>query len=504
MMASAHTLGRWVADRAASQPDAIAVIDGGVAITNRDLSTRIDALAKRLRAGGYGVGDRIATVTGNSTDQIVLFFACARVGMALVPLSWRLTVGELSDLMQRAQPALVAVDDEHTTAAAEALRAHGSVTALVTLGTAGIEAQVPPRAGGFVAQHDVRDDDALLVIFTSGSESAPKGVVLTHANCFWTNLALASAAQLTGDDVVLTVLPQFHVAAWNCQPLLALWRGATLVLERSFQPGRVLHLIAEHRVTAMMGVPTHYRLLAQDRGFADADLTSLRTALVGGATMPDDLAVMWRERGVALIQGYGLTEAGPNVASARAGDVGVIGKPYAHVDVMLADVQTGGELVGAAIGELWVRGPSVSPGYLNDAEATARTRSGEWLRTGDIAERLDDGRLRIIDRVKDIFISGGENVSPAEVERALEKHALIVQAAVVGIPDEVWGERGLAFVVASAPMSADEVFAHARTLLAGFKVPVRVEFVTELPTLTIEKLARRQLRERARAIVEAP
>lgn len=497
----AHTLGRWIADRAATQPDAIAVIDGGVTVTYRDLSARIDALAARLTAGGYGVGDRIATIAGNSTDQIVLFFACARTGMVYVPLSWRLTVAELADLLHRAQPVLVVIDDEHATVATEALRTRGSVTPMVGLGTAGIETHVPRRFAGTVEQRDPRDDDALLVIFTSGSESAPKGVVLTHANCFWTNLALASAVQITSDDVVLTILPQFHVAAWNCQPLLALWRGATLVLERSFQPGRTLHLIAEHRVTTMMGVPTHYRLLSQDRGFASADLTSVRVALVGGATMPDDLAVAWRERGLALVQGYGLTEAGPNVACARAGDVGLIGRPYAHVDVMLADPLTGGELAGPATGELWVRGPSVSPGYLNDAEATARTMSGDWLRTGDVAERLPDGQLRIIDRVKDIFISGGENVSPAEVERALEKHPQIERAGVVGIPDEVWGERGLAFIVASAPISADEVLAHARTLLAGFKVPVRVEFVAELPTLSIEKLARTQLRDRARAIV---
>ncbi len=503
MSSSAHTLGRWIADRAASQPDAIAVIDGGVTVTYRDLSSRIDALAARLLAGCYGVGDRVATVAGNTTDQVVLFFACARIGMALVPLSWRLTAGELADLMQRSDPALVVVDDEHAVDATEALRANGSATPVVHLGTAGLEAHVPSRRGGDAEQRGAVDDDALLVIFTSGSESAPKGVVLTHANCFWTNLALASAVQITSDDVVLTVLPQFHVAAWNCQPLLALWRGATLVLERSFQPGRALHLIAEHRVTAMMGVPTHYRLLAQDAGFGAADLTSVRSALVGGATMPDDLSSTWRARGIALVQGYGLTEAGPNVACARPGDVGLIGLPYAHVDVMLADVQTGGELAGPATGELWVRGPSISPGYLDDAEATARTMSGSWLRTGDIAERLPDGRLRIVDRLKDIYISGGENVSPAEVERALEQHPQIERAGVVGIPDDVWGERGLAFVVARSPMSADEVIAHARTLLAGFKVPVRVEFVTELPTLSIEKLARTQLRDRARAIVRS-
>lgn len=502
-----HTIGRWITDRAAQTPGRIAVDDRGVTIDYATLAGRAVALAEGLRAGGYAPGHRIATVTGNSTDHVVAFFACALAGVALVPLSWRLTPRELTDVLTRCEPALLLVEDEYATLAAEACRSLAAPPRVAGLGTTGIEASVPAAAQP-AAPRRVRDDDPLLVIFTSGSEAAPKGVVLTHANCFWTNLALARALPLTQDDVVLAMLPQFHIAAWNCQPLLAWWVGATVVLERSFQPSRALQLIVERGVTTMMGVPTQYALLAADRTWATSDLSSLRSAVVGGATMPPALQEEWSRRGVALTQGYGLTEAAPNVLHLPGDEVprhpGAVGRPYPHVSVCVVDPATDLPLEGEATGELWVRGPNVFAGYLGDPEATARARAGEWLRTGDLVHRDADGVFRIVDRLKDIYISGGENVAPAEVEYALTLHPLIRAAAVVGVPDEVWGERGVAFVVREpgALVSADEVLAHARRNLAAFKVPVRVEFVTELPRSTIEKLSRSRLRERALQVGE--
>ncbi|MCT9001485.1 class I adenylate-forming enzyme family protein [Microbacterium memoriense] len=495
-----HTVGRWLTDRAASAPDHVAIDDRGVRIGYADLETRARELSLRLRRAGYGPGDRIATVSGNSIDHVVAFFACAKAGIAFVPLSWRLSARELSEVIERSEPALVLVEDEYIGIADDAFRRAAQRPVVAALGTTGIEATVPLRAGGPGEHRGVRDDDPLLVIYTSGSEAAPKGVVLTHANCFWNNLALAGASQLTSDDVVLAMLPQFHVAAWNCQPLLAWWVGATVVLERSFQPRRILQLLADRGVTAMMGVPTQYRLLADDPGFADLVASTLRVALVGGATMPDDLATRWADAGRPLTQGYGLTEAAPNVLCA--------GRPYPHVDVCIVDEAAHLPLEGVTSGELWVRGPSVFAGYLGDPEATARalvqTPDGVWLRTGDIVHRDAEGVIRIVDRLKDIYISGGENVAPAEVERALCLHPAIAEAAVVGVPDAVWGERGVAFVVAvpGARLSEDEVLAHARAELAGFKVPARVAFLDELPRSTIEKLARSRLHERAIDLVK--
>lgn len=224
--------------------------------------------------------------------------------------------------------------------------------------------------------------------------------------------------------------------------------------------------------------------------------------------MPVELQEEWARRGVRLTQGYGLTEAAPNVlylpATEADGLPGAVGRPYPHVSVRVADPETGLALAGVATGELWVRGPSVFSHYLGDPDATARSLSDGWLRTGDLVHRDADGVFRVVDRLKDIFISGGENVAPAEVEFALTLHPLIAAAAVVGAPDPVWGERGVAFVVPAdgALLSEDEVLAHARRNLAGFKVPARVEFVESLPRSTIEKLARSRLRDRARLLME--
>ncbi|MEZ3161469.1 AMP-binding protein [Microbacterium sp. BWT-B31] len=543
-----HTIGRWLIDRAAQSPGRIAIDDRGVTLTYDELARRSATLADRLRQAGYGAGHRIATVSGNSSDHVVAFFACALAGVAFVPLSWRLTPVELAHMLVRSAPALVLVEDEYATLAAEALRAvtdgadtspsgaHDpdaasaaagtAVPPTAALGTTGIEGGPtrPDSPGGAAAPFGVgvgtvpvapdprpaapvRDDDPLLVIFTSGSEAAPKGVVLTHANCFWNNLAFAQALPLAQHDVVLAMLPQFHIAAWNCQPLLAWWTGATVVLERSFQPTRVLQLIRERRVTAMMGVPTQYALLAADREWASSDLSSLRMALVGGATMPAALHDEWGARGVALTQGYGLTEAGPNVLHLAAADApahaGAVGRPYPGVVVRVVDSDTLLPLEGEATGELWVRGPSVFAGYLGDPAATERAMHDGWLRTGDIVHRDADGILRVVDRLKDIIISGGENVAPAEVEAALLRHPLVEAAAVVGVADPVWGERGVAFVVRAdgAALSADEVLAHARRNLAAFKVPVRIEFLAELPRSAIDKLARGQLRAQARLLM---
>lgn len=505
-----HTIGRWLRDRAASDPRRIAIDDRGVLVDYATLWSRAESLSRRFEAAGYGAGGRVCTVSGNSVEHVVAFFACALSGLAFVPLSWRLTPAELSGLIERTRADLMLIEDEHAALANEALRVLAGNGAepppQAILGATGAERQVP-RA---ISPRDVRPprgDDPLLVIYTSGSEAAPKGVVLTHANCFWNNLALSRAMPMTSDDVVLAILPQHHVAAWNVQPLLAWWVGATVVLERSFQPDRALQLIQERRVTTVMGVPTQYRMLLEVPDLERYDLGSLRRVVVGGATVPAELAAEWAARGVALTQGYGLTEAAPNVLYLRAEELAdhpaAVGRPYPSVDTCIVDPATGLPLVGAATGELWVRGPSLFAGYLDDDAATARAMHYGWLRTGDLVNRDERGVHRVVDRIKNIYVSGGENVAPAEVELAFGAHPLVAEVAVVGVPDQIWGERGFAFVVPRGPLSPDELLAFGRTRLAAFKLPAYIEFVEELPRSTIEKIARGRLRAQAmRLLVE--
>jgi fatty-acyl-CoA synthase len=446
-------------------------------VTYRELDEASDAFAAGFVQAGLGRGDRVATLTGNSPEHVAVLFACAKAGLVLVPLSWRLSPVELRYQLGDAEPSLFLVEepyDELATATAHRFER--------------LEAPRPaaPRPGARPRYESVSDEDGLLLIYTSGTTGKPKGALLTHANCFWTNLGFDLATGVHSDDVVLQLLPQFHVGGWNVHPLLSFWKGATVILERQFEAGRVLRLIEEKRVTTMMGVPPIYLFLAREPGFAAADLSSLERAVVGGAPMPEALLETWAERGTAIVQGYGLTEAAPNVLCLPPEDavrkLGFAGKPYPFVDVRLSGED-----------ELQVRGPNVFPGYWRNTEATMEVFTPDgWLRTGDVAECDEEGFYRIKGRLKDMYISGGENVYPAEVEAALHEHPQVADAAVVGVPNERWGEVGIAFVVADG-VSDEELIEWCRGRLARFKVPESVRFVAEIPRNGLGKIQKQEL-----------
>jgi fatty-acyl-CoA synthase len=476
-MGDAHTIGRLLRHRARTTPTRVAIDSDGRELTYGELDERSEALAAQFLERGLARGDRVATLTANSPEHVIVFFACAKAGLTLLPLNWRLAAAELTYMLEDAEPKLFLVAPEHEAAAAATDREYEHLA-----DASGARHQTWP------VETAVSDDDPLLLVYTSGTTGRPKGALLTQANCFWTNLSFDLVAGVGGEDVVLQVLPQYHVGGWNVQALLAWWKGARVILERVFDAGRCLRLIEEKRVTTMMGVPAIYLFIAQDPAFEDADLSSLHSAVVGGAPMPETLLETWHRRGVAVIQGYGLTEAAPNVLCLPPEDAvrkrGYAGKPYPLVEVRLSDE-----------GELQVQGPNVFASYWRNEEATraAFTDDG-WLRTGDIAERDDKGFYRIRGRLKDMYISGGENVYPAEVENVLTEHAAIMDAAVVGVPDEQWGEAGVAFVVAGADVSEDELIAHCRARLAKFKVPRAVRFVDELPRSAMNKVLKDELR----------
>jgi fatty-acyl-CoA synthase len=468
-MSSGHTIGRWIRDRARSTPDRVAIDYDGRLVTYRELDEGSDAFAAAFTAAGLVRGDRVATLTGSTPEHVAVLFACAKAGLMLLPLSWRLTAAELRYQLDDAEPSLFLVEDEYEELAAATGRR------FERLATPEQRGQSPEGAGPC-------DDDGVLLVYTSGTTGKPKGAVLSHTNCFWTNLGFDLMTGVHGDDVVLQILPQFHVGGWNVHPLLAIWKGARIVLERQFDAARVLRLIEEKRVTTMMGVPPIYLLLAQQPGFADADLSSLERVVVGGAPMPESLLERWAARGCAIVQGYGLTEAAPNVLCLPPEEavrkLGCAGKPYPFVDVRVSDTES----------ELQVRGPNVFAGYWRDDAATrdAFTQDG-WLRTGDVAERDDEGFFRIRGRLKDMYISGGENVYPAEVEAVLHEHPRVADAAVVGVPHERWGEVGLAFVVADG-VSGEELIDFCAARLARFKVPRSVRFVAEIPRSSLGKI----------------
>jgi len=485
-----HTIGRWLEDRRRNTPRRIAIEFAGNQVTYEALASRSDWMAAALAGRGISRGDRIATLTTNSPEHVALLFACARLGLALQPLNWRLAPAEIRYQLDDAAPALVVVTPEHEELARESRSQIPRVRFDELVG----DAAVP--------EIDVRDDDPLLLSYTSGTTGKPKGAILTHANCFWTNLSFDRTSGIADDDIVLQVLPQFHSGGWNVQPLLAWWKGATVVLEPAFDASRALRLIEEKGVTTMMGVPATYLFMAEEPTFGGADLSSLRLAVVGGAPMPESLLRTWHERGVAIVQGYGLTEAAPNVLCLPPEDavrkLGFAGKPYPHVDVALRDAESGAVFVGPATGELVVRGPNVFAGYWRNPEATAAAFADGWLRTGDLAERDEEGYYRIVGRLKELVISGGENVYPAEIEDVLHAHPAVAEAAVVGVPDDRWGEACVAFVAVKEAVLTDEdaLLEWCRARLARFKVPRAIELVDALPRSAMDKVLKDELRDR--------
>jgi fatty-acyl-CoA synthase len=468
-----HTIDRWIRDRARTTPDRVALDFEDACVTCRELDEASDAWAAAFAEAGLRRGDRVATLTASSPEHVAVLFACAKLALTLLPLSWRLSPAELRFQLDDAEPALFLAAEGHEELAAATGHRHHRLER--------------PRPGGRPDALAPEDDDPLLLIYTSGTTGKPKGALLTHANCFWTNLSFDLTTGVSQDDVVLQVLPQFHVGGWNVQALLAIWKGARLVLERQFDPARALGLIEEKRVTTMMGVPSTYLFIAQQPGFASADLSSLTRAVVGGAPMPEALLETWAARGAAIVQGYGLTEAAPNVLCLPPDEavrkLGYAGRPYPFVDVRLSSE-----------GELQVQGPNVFPGYWRNREATAEAFTADgWLRTGDVAECDGEGFYRIKGRLKEMYISGGENVYPAEIEAALHEHPRVADAAVVGVPDERWGEVGLAFVVAEG-VGEEELREWCLGRLARFKVPKGFRLVAEIPRNSLGKIQKDALR----------
>ncbi|GLZ78130.1 long-chain-fatty-acid--CoA ligase [Actinorhabdospora filicis] len=467
-----------------STPEAgrAAVVCGPIRWSRAELDARAAEWSRSL--AGLPAGARVATLCRTGAEQIALFHACARSGLVLTPLSHRLRARELAGQLDDARPAVLLADPEHAALAdAAALHStHRPERRAMTPGPAAAEPEAATDA-----------DRPVLLTYTSGSTGHPRGVALSARNCAATNKALDGIAAITTRDVVLQLLPQFHVAGWTVLPLLALERGASLVVLPDFGPQDALDAIAEHGVTVVMGVPTQYRAMADADGFAGADLGSLRLAISGGEELPPRVLDAWLARGVPLCQGYGLTEAGPNVLCVPPSDVdesaGWCGLPYPGVQASLED--DGEPVTGPGRGELVVTGDGVSAGYWG---RPARTGP---LRTGDLAERDERGWYRILGRLDDVYVSGGENVAPAEVVRVLTAHPDVAAAAIIDVPDERWGRAGIAFVEAAPNATPDpvELRAYCRERLATFKVPARVRVLDRLPRTGAGKVWREALRE---------
>ena len=487
-----------------TQPDRIAITAGGAHTTWRRLANRIERAVARLQdEWGVREGDRIAYLGFNRAEELVLFFAAARLGAAFVPLNYRLAPAELAAIIEHAQTRLLVVDTEHRELAAKALtRVDGAADIALRDLLGLIEEPCPHRPSLAIAA----DDRDVLLAYTSGTTGAPKGVVHTHRGVLANARASIAAHALTRDDRVLTVLPLFHVGGLCIQTLPALIAGARVVLHARFDAGAWLSDVVTQKPTLSLMVPATLRAVIEHPRWRATDLSSLRALMAGSSTIPRALIDAVHARGIALCQIYGATETGPVTIALKAGDAmakpGYAGWPAEAVGIRLVDAHEH-DVAPGSVGEILVHAPNVMRGYWREPAATGFLDT--WFRTGDLARRDADGCYEVVGRIRDLIISGGENIYPAEIENVLADLPGVTEAAVVGMPDAKWGEAPVAFVVRSAGSALDEagVLAAFDDRLARFKHPKRIVFVEALPKNAMGKVQKAVLRESVAATSDA-
>ncbi len=507
-----HRAVDWLARRAVLSPRKIALVDAasGESVTYHAWNERTNMTAQFL-AGRLGVqpGDRVAVLAHNCPAYLDLWQACNKLGAILVNLNWRLSERELATQLDLSTPKGLVYGPE-LAATAHALRGDRQLVSIASAGASDIPLADREQFPAQLAATPVDLADPSVICFTGGSTGTPKGVVLTHGNITWNAINTVTSWGITASDVAILNAPLFHTGGLNVFTAPLVYVGGTSILCRGFDPDQVFDLIEGGSVTLLFGVPTMFIALQEHARWSSTDLSRLRLVISGGAPCPRPVFENFWARGVDFTTGYGLTEAGPNTFSlpreqARAKG-GAVGYPLMHVEVRLVDDQGAEIAAHDAAGELHVRGPHVTPGYWQNPTATeAAIDSDGWLHTGDLAQRDADGSYTIVGRKKDMFISGGENVYPAEVESVLAAHPALSAVAVVGIPDPRWGEVGCAFAVLREGGTADAsaLREHCRASLAGYKVPKHYLFLDELPMTTVGKVDRPRLVAIARASVAA-
>ena len=488
-------LSHWIEGHARISPDAAAIRFGGEDISYTELARRVARAAAALASLGVRRGDAVAFLGLNHPQVLVLLFACARLGAMLVPLNWRLAPREHARVLADCPPRVLFVEPAF---AAHAATIDGAIsaTALSVLDEDGAR---PPASEGDEAS-------PLLLCYTSGSTGTPKGVVLTQRAILWNALNSTHMHDLSSQDRVLTTLPLFHVGGMNIQTTPALHAGASVTLHAKFDPEATFDAIERERITLTVLVPAQLEALMGLPRWRRADLSSLRMITTGSMIVPEAFVRKASERGVPVIQVYGSTETCPIATYLRVGDAlrkaGSAGVPALHCEVKVVDAD-GGEAAPGNDGEILVRGPNVASGYWNAPDETAQTFVDGWYHSGDLGHFDGEGHLHVVARKKDMIISGGENIYPAEVEGVLQECPTIEETCVVGRPDARWGETVVAAVVLKpgCRMTEAEVLALFQGRLARYKQPREVRFLDRLPRSALGKVQKEAVREAVRAAV---
>ncbi|RVX38677.1 fatty-acyl-CoA synthase [Nonomuraea polychroma] len=493
-------IGGWPARRAMMTPDRTAFVYEDRSLTYAEVHERVTRLAHRLRDSGVRAGDRVVYLGPNHVAFAETMFATHMLGGIFVPLNFRLAAPEI-DYMLGHSGAKVLIHAPQCAGVVEALTGTPALEQIIPLETCESWLAQGDRTELAPIDVPVAQDDIALILYTSGTTGRPKGATLSHANLIWNTCNMLIGVDVAGDETTLVSAPLFHVAALNQTLLPTFLKGGRSVIMPSWDVDACYDLIEKHGVTWMFGVTTMFAAFAGSPRWAGADLSSLRTLMSGGAAIPPALIRTYQERGLVFCQGYGMTETAPGAtfleASQSVRKVGSAGVPVFFADVRVVRPDLSDAPPGEP-GEVLIQGPNVTPGYWDDAGATAAAfAEGGWFRSGDVAYRDEEGHLYIVDRVKDMYISGGENVYPAEVEAVLFEHPAVAEAAVVGVADATWGETGRAFVVVRPghEVTGEELRAFLLTRLAKYKIPRYVTFVEDLPKTGSGKIQKLKLRD---------
>jgi acyl-CoA synthetase (AMP-forming)/AMP-acid ligase II len=503
-----NNLGLFLSKRAFLSPyrEAYVESDGSLRLTFKKLNERCNQLANAFAEAGVEKGERVGLLLMNSSEFMESYYALAKIGAVVVPLNWRLVADELEFILKDSGTSRLIFDNEFVDTVAE-LHSRGDKTDIkqwlqVTDGDVAhfAESYRGFRDAAAIDEPEVTaaDHDMLYIMYTSGTTGLPKGVVHTHHTSIWGLLSIAATAVYHDPERYLACLPMFHVGALT--PLAVnVYSGVTSVVMRSFDPVKAWEIIEREKITSGLAVPAMLNFMLQVPNFERFDYSSLRWIMTGAAPVPPALTKIFHEMNIGIQQVYGLTETcGPTClmdaenALARPESTG---KAFFHTDVRIAD-EHGNDCPAGVAGEVLVRGEHIMTEYWNRPEATAETIVDGWLHTGDVAIMDEEGFVSIQDRIKDMIISGGENVYPAEIEGALAEHPGIREAAVIGQQSERWGESPLAIVVVTdEALTAGDVMEFCQGKLARFKQPKAVEFVSEIPRNPSGKILKRVLRE---------
>jgi len=500
-----HNVGLFLAKRAFRDPHLEAMIEPatGRRFTYREFNERTNRIANALVDLGVGTGERVGVLLMNGVEFLETFFACGKIGAVCVPLNWRLVPDELEFILNDSGTTALVYGSEFAQAASELHSRKTEIRHWVQVAgssanesfaldygtiTAAASAAEPVIAG--------QDDDLLFIMYTSGTTGLPKGVMHSHATVMWSILTVNATADMRYKDRYILCLPFFHVGALN--PALSIvHRGCTGIIMKAFDPAQVWELVEKEKVTNMLAVPAMLNFMLQ-AGSGGRDYSSLRWILSGAAPVPVTLIQEYVKLGIEIQQVYGLTESGGPACVISSDDAvvraGSTGKAFFHTDVRV--VADGRDCAPGEPGEVIVAGPHIMLGYWNRPEATAEAIRDGWLYTGDVATMDADGFVTIMDRVKDMLISGGENVYPAEIENIILSNPKVADVAVLGVPSAKWGESPLAVVVPKDPsLTPDEVIAGCKGRLAPFKMPKAVRFIDVIPRNPSGKILKRVLRE---------